>query len=128
MKTPAYEWDWFESHAPFKKTLEQLCALEITHERHKYFGLTGDAMIKHHFKISYDKSLFERYFATIKSALLSKPVCKHNADVKEFVESLKCDKRSFCNLVLHGCGCMKYSAASFEWHDISENNLEVEYE
>ena len=115
-----YDWEWFECHAPFKKTLEKFCRLEIRHERHKYFGITGDVMFKHHFIITYDKAAFARYFNSIKSALLCSNVCKHNADVKDFVEKLKCDQRSFCDLVLHGCGCIKYRAASFEWHDMSK--------
>ena len=31
-KTPAYDWIWFQNHAPFKKILEETCELEIEKE------------------------------------------------------------------------------------------------
>jgi hypothetical protein len=116
---PTYDWEWFESHSPFKKTLEKMCALEIEHELQRIPTVCGCYATNHHYKIKYNRALFERDFEKIKDLLLKTNVCKKNKDVFDFVNKLECDKRSMSELVLFGCGCMKYNSGSFEWDDMS---------
>jgi hypothetical protein len=119
-KKPTYDWEWFESHAPFKSTLEKMCDLQINHEVQRIPTIAGCWATNHHFKIKYNRQLFERDFELIKSKLLKTNICKNNKDVYEFVEEQTCCKRSFGNLIMYGCGCYKYRSGSFEWDDMSD--------
>ena len=118
---PTYDWEWFESHSPFKKILEKMCGLEIEHELQRIPTVCGCYTTNHHYKIKYNRAIFERDFEKIKGILLKTNVCKKNKDVFDFVNELECDKRSMSDLVLFGCGCMKYNSGSFEWDDMSGN-------
>lgn len=118
---PTYDWEWFESHAPFKNILAKTCGLEIEHEIQRIPTIAGCYTINHHYKIKYNRPVFERDFDKIKSLLLKTNVCKKNQDVFDFVNELECDKRSISELVLWGCGCFKYHSGSFEWDDMSNN-------
>jgi hypothetical protein len=118
---PSYDWEWFESHAPFKRILEKMCELEIEHEAQRIPTIAGCCTVNHHYKIKYNREMFERYFDTIKGMLLNTNICKKNKDVFDFVSEKECNKRTLGDFVLHGCGCMKYHSGSFEWHDVSEH-------
>lgn len=120
-KTPTYDWEWFESHAPFKKILEKMCELHIEHEIQRIPTIAGCYVKNHHFKIKYNRAMLEKYFDTIKSTLLTTNICKKNKDVYEFVDEMECTTRNICALITHGCGCMKYNGGSFEWNDMSNN-------
>ncbi len=117
---PTYDWEWFESHAPFKRILEETCGLYIKHEVQKIPTIAGCWTTNHHYKITYSRVLFERDFKQIKEKLLNTRICKHNKDVYDFVEEQTCCVRSFCNIIMHGCGCYKYCGGSFEWDDMSD--------
>lgn len=118
---PTYDWEWFESHSPFKNILSKTISLDIEHEIQRIPTIAGCYVINHHYKITYDYAAFERDFEKIKSMLLKTNICKNNKDVFDFVNEKKCNKRSFGDLVLYGCGCYKYHGGSFEWHDVSSN-------
>ena len=120
-KTPTYDWEWFESHAPFKNILTKTCDLEIEHEIQRIPTVCGCYATNHHYKIKYNRAAFERDFEKIKTLLLNTNVCKKNKDVYNFVEEQTCCKRSFGDLIMYGCGCYKYHSGSFEWDDMSEN-------
>jgi hypothetical protein len=122
-KKPTYDWEWFESHAPFKSTLEKMCDLQINHEVQRIPTIAGCWATNHHFKIKYNRQLFERDFELIKSKLLKTNICKNNKDVYEFVEEQTCRTRSFCDLIVQGCGCYKYGGGSFEWDDMSGGTM-----
>ena len=57
---PTYTWEWLESHAPFKKILEKMCGLKIDHELQRIPTVCGCWTTNHHYKIKYNKALFER--------------------------------------------------------------------
>lgn len=119
---PTYDWEWFESHTPFKNTLEKMCDLHIEHEIHRIPTICGCYTINHHYKIKYNIALFERYFDTIKSVLLSKNICKKNKDVYDFVAKKEYSKRTLNDFVLYGCICIKDKSCSFEWDDGSNRS------
>lgn len=122
-KKPMYDWDWFESHTPFKSTLEKMCGLEIEHEIHK-IPVWMSYTVNHHYKIKYNHALFERDFAAIKAALLNTNICKNNADVYELVNKRECNKRTFSDFVTYGCiGSRKNKSCSFEWDDMSSYQI-----
>lgn len=118
---PSYDWEWFESHAPFKNILEKMCQLNIEHEVQRIPTVAGCYAINHHYKIKYNRKMFEQYFDTIKSMLLNTNICKKNKDVFDFVNEKTCNKRTMGDWVLYGCGCMKYNGGSFEWDFMDEN-------
>lgn len=120
-KKPTYDWDWFESHTPFKSILEKMCELEIEHEIHK-IPVWMTYTINHHYKIRYNRSKFERDFNSIKAALLKTNICKKNPDVYEWVNERECNKRTFNDFIIDGCiGSRKNMCCSFEWNDMSDN-------
>lgn len=114
-KTPTYDWEWFESHTPFKNILAKTCDLEIKHEIQRIPTIAGCYTTNHHYKIKFNLPVFERDFEKIKRLLLNTNICKNNKDVFDFVNEKECSKRTVCNWILHGCGCMKYRSGSFEW-------------
>lgn len=114
-KTPTYDWEWFESHTPFKNILTKTCDLEIEHEIHRIPTIAGCYTINHHYKIKFNLPVFERDFEKIKKLLLNTNICKKNKDVFDFVNEKECSKRTMCDWILYGCGCMKYNGGSFEW-------------
>jgi hypothetical protein len=118
-KKPTYDWEWFESHTPFKSTLEKMCNLTIEHEAQRVPTIAGYWTTNHHYKIRFNGALFERDFDKIKEKLLNTNICKNNRDVYEFVAEQTCCKRSFGNLIMYGCGCYKYHGGSFEWDDMT---------
>ena len=120
-KAPTYDWEWFESHSPFKKTLEKMVDLSIDHEIQRIPTIAGCYAINHHYIITYNKKRFEDNFDEIKKMLLNTNICKRNNDVYSFVEELSCCGRSFGDLIMHGCGCYKYHSGSFEWHYIDND-------
>ena len=115
---PSYTWEWFESHAPFKRILEKMCELNIKHEIHRIPTIAGCYAINHHYIISYNRKLFEDNFDAIKKAILKTNICKHNADVYDFVNEKTFSNRTISDLIIYGCGCYKYHSGSFEWHDV----------
>lgn len=117
-KKPTYDWEWFESHTPFKSILEKMCGLEIEHEIHR-IPVWMHYTINHHYKIRYNHPIFERDFDKIKAALLKTNICKNNTDVYEFVNKRECSKRTFSDFVTYGCICIKNKSCSFEWDDMS---------
>lgn len=119
-KKPTYTWEWFESHTPFKKILENMCELHIDHEVQRIFTIAGNYVINHHFIITYNRKLFEDNFEAIKQALLKTNICKNNKDVYEFVSEKTFSNRTISDWVAHGCGLYKYHGGSFEWHDTSK--------
>ena len=118
---PTYDWEWFEAHAPFKKILEKMCMLKIEHEIQRIPTIVGCYAINHHYKIKYNRSIFERDFEKIKNLLLNTNICKKNKDVFDFVNEKECNKRTMSDWILYGCGCMKHHSGSFEWDDMSGN-------
>ena len=118
---PTYDWEWFESHSPFKNILEKMCELHIEHEIQRIPTIAGCWTTNHHFKIRYNRERFEKDFERIKEKILKTNICKYNKDVYDFVEELNCCTMSFYYLIMHGCGCYKYGGGSFEWDDMSGN-------
>ena len=116
-KSPTYDWEWFESHAPFKSILTATCDLNIEKEIQKIPTIAGCYATNNHYKIRYNRPVFERDFEYIKSLLLKTNVCKRNKDVFDFVNEMDCSKRSACNLIMHGC--IRNVSGSFEWDDMS---------
>mgnify|MGYP003291793603 CR=1 FL=1 len=116
-KAPTYDWDWFESHTPFKSILERTCSLEIEKEVQKIPTIAGCYTTNNHYKIRYNQSVFERDFDNIKSLLLNTNICKKNKDVFDFVNEMDCSKRNACRLIMYGC--IKNVSGSFEWDDMS---------
>lgn len=119
---PDYTWEWFESHTPFKRILENTVELVIEHTIQRIPIIAGCYSVNHHFIITYNKELFEKNFEDIKQALLKTNICKYNKDVYRFVEEQTCSTRSFCNLITHGCGSYRFNSGSFEWRYIKEEN------
>lgn len=112
-KTPTYDWNWFKSHTPFKKILEETCELEIEKEYIPYhvFGNIWSKGIRYNIKLNYP--MLQSNFKEIKRRLLNTRVCKHNKDVFDFVNKKECTKRDICALVMDGC--LSYDSASFTW-------------
>ena len=112
-KAPTYDWDWFESHTPFKKILTETCGLEIEKEVHKTYVCAGIYQTNNHYKIKVNYPLFESNFDNIKNMLLKTNVCKKNKDVFDFVNKMECSKINLSSLIIDGC--MAIVSGSFEW-------------
>ena len=120
-KKPTYDWEWFETHSPFKNILAKTCGLEIEHEIQRIPTICGCYAINHHYKIKYNHAVFERDFDAIKRQLLNTNICKKNEDVFNLVNKRECSKRTFSDFVTYGCICIKNKSCSFEWDDMSNN-------
>lgn len=118
-KAPTYDWDWFESHAPFKSILERTCDLEIEKEVQKIPTIAGGYTTNNHYKIRYNHPVFKRDFDKIKSLLLNTNICKKNKDVFDFVNEMDCSKRNAGYLIMYGC--IKNVSGSFEWDCMTDN-------
>ena len=115
-KAPTYDWQWFQSHAPFKSILEKTCDLEIEKEVHKIPTIAGHYTTSNNYKIKYNHSLFERDFEKIKSLLLNTNVCKKNNKIFNYVNKMDNSKYSAGMLITRGC--IKNASGSFEWDDM----------
>lgn len=112
---PTYDWEWFQSHTPFKNILAKTCDLEIEKEVHKIPTIAGYYTTNNHYKIKFNYPAFERNFEQIKNMLLNTNVCKNNKDVFDYVNKKDCSKRSASDLIIFGC--IKNVSGSFEWDD-----------
>lgn len=113
MKSPTYDWDWFDNHMPFKPILEKYCDLEIEKEYIPYrvFGSVWSKRIHYNIVVDYNK--FSDNFVLIISDILDTRVCKNNEEVFNFVKEISCDKRGLSKLILDGC--IAKAEGSFEW-------------
>lgn len=112
-KTPTYDWEWFNSHTPFKKILEETCELEIEKEviPYRVFGNIWSKRI--HYNIKLDYLMLKNNFKEIKRRILNTRVCKYNKEIFDYVNKMDGSKKDASNLVTRGC--MSYSSASFSW-------------
>ena len=116
-KTPTYDWEWLQSHTPFKSILEKACDLEIEKEVLKIPTIAGYYTTSNHYTIKYNYSVFERDFEKIKSLLLNTNVCKKNNEIFDYVNEMDSSKRSAGMLII--TGCIKNASGSFEWDCMS---------
>lgn len=112
-KSPTYDWEWFKSHTPFKKILEETCELEIEKENipHRVFGNIWSTY--HRYNIKFNYPMFQDNFEQIKQRILNTRVCKHNKDVFDYVNKMDGSKKDASNLILNGC--MSNVSGSFKW-------------
>lgn len=114
-KVPTYDWDWFTSHAPFKKILTEYCDLKIEKHTEKFAVCCGIWDISNHYEITVNLKKFKENFEEIKTKLLNTRVCKNDKDVVEFVNCLNPnDKFDLCCLIMDGC--IKNCEGKFTWH------------
>jgi hypothetical protein len=116
---PTYDWEWLQSHAPFKNILAKTCDLEIEKEVHKIPTIAGYYTTNNHYKVKYNYATFERDFDKIKNLLLNTNVCKNNDEIFNYVNKMNNSEKSFSNLVIRGC--IKNCSGSFEWDNMSNN-------
>lgn len=112
-KLPTYDWEWFESHTPFKKILTEICGLEIKKEVQKFHVFAGIYQTSNHYKIKINYSLFESNFDKIKNMILKTNACKKNKEIFDWINKMECSKRELCSLITDGC--MAIDGGSFEW-------------
>ena len=112
-KQPTYNWDWFESHTPFKKILTETCNLEIEKEVQRFYVFAGIYQTRNHYKIKVNYHLFQSNFDKIKNLLLETNVCKKNKDVFDLVNKSECNKKDLGFLIIDGC--IANVSGSFEW-------------
>ena len=113
IKTPTYDWEWFDSHTPFKKILEETCELDIEKEiiPYRVFGNIWSKRVHYNIKLNYP--MLKDNFEEVKRRILNTRVCKYNKEIFDYVNKMESSKKDACNLVTDGC--MSYSSASFSW-------------
>ena len=112
-KTPTYDWAWFESHAPFKKILEETCELEIEVENIPYqvFGYIWSTRKQYSIKLNYFTC--QCNWEKIKKRILDTRVCKHNKEIFDYVDKMDGSKKDVSYLVVNGC--ISNAGGSFKW-------------
>ena len=117
-KVPTYDYDWFKSHTPFKRILEETCELEIEKEDIPYqvFGNIWDT--RRHYNIKLNYAMFQNNFEYIKQRILNTRICKHNKDIFDYVNKMGSSKKDVFFLISEGC--LSYDSASFSW-DFCDN-------
>lgn len=118
-KKPTYDWDWFDTHAPFKKILEKTCELEINKEivRYRFFGSVSSY---NNYKIKLNYPMLKRNFEQIKQQILNTRICKHNQDVCDFVNAINISNPSnMCDLIIEGC--ISNASGNFYW-EVNEDD------
>ena len=114
-KTPTYDWEWFISHAPFKKILTEYCDLNIEKEITRFYVVCGIWDTSNHYKITVSLKKFEDNFEEIKDKLIKTKVYKKNDEVFEFVNYLEPNKHDLCRLILDGCIVNCEGKLSWNW-------------
>lgn len=112
-KTPTYDWDWVESHAPFKKILEDTCELEIDTYKRKIPVIAGIFTYSNHYAIKFNFPMFEEKFEEVKQKLLKTNLCRKNKEVFDWINELECSKREVGHVIVDGC--IANVSGSFEW-------------
>lgn len=112
-KTPSYDWEWFRSHAPFRKIFEELCELEIEKEviPYRVIGNIWSKGLKYNIKLNYP--MLQDNFAEIKKRILNTRICKHNKKIFDWISELECSKGKISEVITRGC--LIYESASFSW-------------
>lgn len=120
-KIPTYDWDWFESHTPFKKILEETCELEIYKEVIPYNVIGYIWSNRNHYNIKLNYPMLQDNFEEIKRQILNTRVCKHNKEIFDWIDKLECSKKEICYVII--CGCIANVSGSFtwDWCDKEEN-------
>ena len=108
-----YDWEWFESKAPFKKIMAEECDLQIVKKIHYSYVICGNIISDNKYFIKVDYQVFKNNFHKIKRRLLNTNICRKNIDVKEFVENIKCNKSDLCDLIM--TACIKNASGIFQW-------------
>lgn len=112
-KMPTYDWDWFESHAPFKKILAETCELEIEKYVRKKPVIAGIFTYWNHYVIKFNFPMFEEKFEEVKERLLKTNICRKNKEIFDWINELECSKRAMCMVITDGC--IANVSGSFEW-------------
>lgn len=114
MRSPAYDWDWFEKHTPFKKIFEEYCDLVINKELIPYrvFGNIWNSRTHFNIELNYHKTL--ENFAEMKNKLLNTRICKHNQEIFDYVNEKENTMRDISTLIIDGC--LSCKSASFSWN------------
>lgn len=112
-KVPTYDWDWFESHTPFKKILEETCELEIEKYVLKKPVAAGIFTYWNHYVIKFNFPAFEEKFEEVKERLLKTNICRKNQEIFEWINELECSKRAMSMVITDGC--IANVSGSFEW-------------
>lgn len=110
---PNYDWEWFNSRAPFKKVFEDICNLKIKKEIHEIPIFMNFKHKQNHYIINVSYELFVSEFDRLKDELLHTNICKNCTDIYEMVNEMKCDKSSLCDLIIEGC--IPNCEGTFEW-------------
>lgn len=109
---PTYDWDWLESHAPFKKVLEEECGLKI--KKKIIDKQSGSIQYKdNQFIIEVSLDSYIRNFSGIKEQLLNTRVCKNNPDIYIYTAMVLPNKRGLEDLIIT-C-CIKNCRGSLQW-------------
>jgi hypothetical protein len=119
-KRPTYDWDWFESHTPFKKILEETCGLEIELENIPYQVFGNIWSTRKHYNIKCSYQMWQDNFENIKKQILNTRVCKHNKEIFDSVNEMDCSKKSISDLILDGC--ISNVSGSFKWDWCEQSN------
>lgn len=120
-KVPTYDWDWFESHAPFKKILEKTCELEIDKEVIPYNVIGYIWSTKNHYNIKLNYPMLQDNFTEIKKQILNTRVCKHNKEIFDWINELECSKKQICHVIVDGCIANAGGSFTWDWCDNEEN-------
>ena len=114
-KAPAYDWDWFISHAPFKKILTEYCDLSVKKDTEKVAVCCGVWDISNKYNVTVSLKKFENNFEEIKAKLLNTNVCKKDKEVYDYVNDMKCEKYDLCCLIMDGCIVNCEGRLSWNW-------------
>lgn len=113
-RTPTYDWEWFEKHAPFKNILEETCDLEITKYIKKKSVIAGNWTFWNHYVIKFNFSTFTEKFEEVKEKLLKTNICRKNKEIFDWINRLKCSKHDISMVIIDGC--IANASGSFEWN------------
>lgn len=120
-KLPTYDWDWFESHTPFKKILEETCELEIYKEVIPYNVIGYIWSTRNHYNIKLNYPMLQDNFEEIKRQILNTRVCKHNKEIFDWIDKLECSKKEICHVIVDGCIANTSGSFTWDWYDKKEN-------
>ena len=109
---PVYDWDWLESHTPFKKILEEECGFKV--ERKVIDKQAGNIRYKdNRFIIEVSLGSYINNFSKIKERLLNTRVCKNNPDIYAYTAMVLPNKRGLQDLIIT-C-CIKNCRGDLRW-------------
>lgn len=116
-KVPTYDWDWFISHAPFKKILTEYCDLSVKKEVEKFYICCGIYDAYNHYEIAANLKKFQDNIEEIKIKLLNTNVCKKNKEIFDYVNKLEGSKSELCSLIMDGCIANCEGRFAWNWVD-----------